>query len=164
MTINLDEIIARRRLPYVPGLTLATAKTLLDAGIKQAEQYRIPVAIAIVDTGGNLLAFNRMENAMLCTTQIAIDKAYTSVYGKCHSSTWGEMFAKAPAVSSHFHEHWMMLAAGLPLIKNEGIWGGVGVSGAVSEDLYIARAVLKAGGFSLDEVNSAIEKVESGKK
>lgn len=164
MNPDIEELRKIRRLPYMPGLTLTMANLMISAGIKEAEKYGMPVSIAIYDCGGNLLAFNRMENAMLCGIQIAMDKAYTAVYGKLHTGGWGEMYKTGNLVPLFFHERWITYAAGFPLIKTDAIMGGIGVSGAVSEDLYIARAVIREGGFDMDEVNSAIEKVEASKR
>ena len=164
MNPELESIRKRRRMPYVPGLALKTAQTMINAGLKEADKYGIPVSIAVSDSAGNLLAFGRMENATLFSIQIAMDKAYTAVFGKCHTEDWGKRYASGKLVPLYFHERWITFSGGLPLIRDETVCGGVGVSGAVTEDIYIARAVIKAGGFNLDEVDAAIERIESGNK
>jgi uncharacterized protein GlcG (DUF336 family) len=55
-----------------------------------------------------------------------------------------------------FHERWITFPGGFPIIKNGRILGGIGVSGGIIEDVYVAKAVLEAGGFVLDEVDAAI--------
>ncbi len=162
MEKDFDVIRTQRRMHYASGLTLKTAQKMINAGIKEANVYGIPVSIAISDSGGNLLAFGRMENAMLCSIQIAMDKAYTAVYGKCHTADWGQRYFSGKLAPLFFHERWITFAAGLPLVKEGKIFGGVGVSGAVSEDLYVARAVIQAGGFNLEDVAAALKKIESG--
>jgi uncharacterized protein GlcG (DUF336 family) len=164
MEKEFDAIRKRRRMPYVPGLTLKLAQTMINAGVKEADKYGIPVAIAIADSAGNLKAFGRMEEAILCSIQIAQDKAYSAVYGKCHTSDWGKRFLSGTLAPLFFHERWITFAAGLPLIKDDRVLGGVGVSGAVSEDLYVARAVIKAGGFLLDDVDLALKQIEANNK
>jgi uncharacterized protein GlcG (DUF336 family) len=160
MEKEFEALRKRRRMPYISGMTLKIAQKMINAGIKEADVYGIPVAIAISDSGGNLLAFNRMENAMLCSIQIAMDKAYTAVYGKCHTADWGNRYRSGSLVPLFFHERWVTFAAGFPLIKDGTICGGIGVSGAVSEDLYVARAVIKAGGFDPDDADAALKQVE----
>ena len=164
MNTELESIRKRRKMPYVPGLTLTTAQKMINAGTKEADKYGIDVSIALSDSAGNLLAFGRMENATLFSIQIAMDKAYTAVFGKCNTEDWGKRYASGKLVPLFFHERWITFSGGLPLIKDEKVYGGVGVSGAVTEDIYIARAVIKAGGFNLDEVDAAIERIESGNK
>jgi len=75
-------------LSYGTGLTIDTAKKMLGAGEKEAKKQGVPMAIAIVDAGGNLLAFHRMDNAILVGTQVAMDKAFTAVFGKQHSGNY----------------------------------------------------------------------------
>ena len=71
---------------YGTGLTLELAKKMLEAAEKEAKKQNVPMVIAISDAGGNLLAFHRMDNAILMSIQIAMDKAFTAVFGKQH--TW----------------------------------------------------------------------------
>ncbi len=162
MSLDIDAMRERRRLPYAGGLTLATAKEMLDAGVQEAEKRGMPVTIAIVDAGGNLVALNRMDNAVLFSIQIAIDKAYTAVFGKWHTGNWGRMFQSSGLTPLFFHDRWLTLPGGFPLLKNGAILGGIAASGATHEDLYAARAALEAGGFSLDEVEAAIAEIAGG--
>lgn len=153
------------KLSYGTGLTLNIAKKMLEAGEKEAERLGVPFTIAITDAGGNLVAFSRMDNAALFSIQIAMDKAFTAVFGKMPSGNWGDFYRIADLVPLFFHERWITFPGGFPLIKNGMILGGIGLSGGVYEDLYVARAALKAGGFSLDDVDAYITKIEgTGKK
>ena len=143
-------------LSYGIGLTLETAKRMLEAGEKEAGKQGIPMVIAVVDAGGNLLAFHRMDNALLLSIQVAMDKAFTAVFGKLHTSHWREVFQSGDFAPLFLHERWMIFEGGLPIISNGVLLGGIGVSGGTLEDLYVARAALKAGGFSVDEVDAAL--------
>ena len=69
-------------LCYGTGLNLEIAQKMMASGEKEALNQNVPMAMAISDSGGNLLAFLRMDNTMLSSTQIALDKAYTAVFGK----------------------------------------------------------------------------------
>lgn len=146
-------------LSYSAGLTLETAKKMLEAGEKEAEKQGVPMTIAVVDAGGNLLAFSRMDNALLGGIQIAMDKAFTAVFSKLPT---------APPVGgftpSFIHERWITFPGGFPIISNRVLLGGIGVSGGTVEDTYVAKAALKAGGFSLDGVNAALAEVEAMEK
>ncbi len=147
---------------YGPGLTLETAKTMLEAGEKEALRQGVPMAMAISDQSGNLLAFHRMDNTILASTQIALDKAYTSVYGKQPTGTYKANFLSGELVPLFFHERWITFPGGFPLMKNGVIMGGLGVSGGVIEDCFVARAILEAGGFSTSEVDVFLKQCENG--
>ena len=143
-------------LTYGAGLNLETAKKMLEAGEREAEKQRVPMVIAIVDAGGNLLAFSRMDKAGLGSIQVAIDKAYTAVFGKMPSGEWGGIFQAGNLVPLFFHERWMTLPGGFPIRKDKVLLGGIGVSGGTIEDIYVAKAALEAGGFTLDDTVRAL--------
>ena len=147
-------------LSYDAGLNLGTARLMLEAGEKEAERQGVPVGIAIVDAGGNLLAFHRMDNALLGSIQIAMDKAYTAVFGKRPTGHWKREFETGALVPGFIHERWIVFGGGY-LIEHDGtILGGIGVSGGTIEDHYVARTALKACGFSVEEVDTCIAEIE----
>ena len=144
------------KLVYGDGLSLNIAKKMLEAGEKEANKQGVPMVMAVCDSGGNLLAFRRMDNAMLCSIQIALDKAYTAVLGKQHTAQFGNAYKMGELVPLFFHERWITFPGGFPLIKSGVILGGIGVSGGIVEDLYVAREALKGGDFSTSEVDEII--------
>jgi len=143
-------------LCYGSGLTLDIAKKMLEAGEKEAEKQGVPMSMAISDAGGNLVAFSRMDNAALFSIQIAMDKAFTTVFGKMPTGSFANQYCTGGLVPLFFHERWITFPGGFPIIKNGMMLGGIGVSGGIIEDVYVARAALEAGSFSLDEVDAAI--------
>lgn len=143
-------------LCYGPGVTLDIAKKMLEAGEKEAEKQGVPMSMAISDAGGNLIAFSRMDNAALFSIEIALDKAFTTVFGKMPTGSFANFYRTGELVPLFFHKRWITFPGGFPLIKNGVILGGIGVSGGIIEDVYVAKAALKAGGFSLKEVDAAI--------
>jgi len=143
-------------LSYGSDLTLDIAKKMLEAGEKEAEKQGVPMSMAISDAGGNLIAFRRMDNAALFSIQIAMDKAFTTVFGKMPTGSFAGQYCAGGLVPLFFHERWITFPGGFPIIKNGMILGGIGVSGGIIEDVYVAKAALEAGGFSLDEVDAAI--------
>lgn len=152
----------KSKLSYGTALTLGVAKKMLEAGEKEADRQGVPMVLAIVDSGGNLLAFNRMDDAMLCSIQIAMDKAFTAVFGKLPTKAWSEQFyERGILIPLFFHERWITFPGGSPIINNGIILGGIGVSGGTTEDVYVARAALQAGGFGLEDVDAAIDQIES---
>jgi uncharacterized protein GlcG (DUF336 family) len=143
-------------LSYRSGLTLDIAKKMLRAGEKEAKKQGVPMSMAISDAGGNLLAFSRMDGAALFSIQIAMDKAFTTVFGKMPTGSFASQYCVGGLVPLFFHERWITFPGGFPIIRNGIILGGIGVSGGIVEDVYVAKAALEAGGFSLDEVDAAI--------
>ncbi len=149
------------KLSYGTGLTLETAKKMLEAGEQEAERQGVPLTIAITDAGGNLLAFNRMDDAALYSIQIAMDKAFSAVFGKRSTQASEEDYKSGRLVPLFYHERWITFQGGYPIISNGVIVGGIGVSGGTVEDSYVARVALRSGGFSVDEVDAFIAEIES---
>jgi len=146
---------------YGVGLILQTAKKMLEAGEKEAVKQGVPMSMAISDSSGNLLAFERMENAMLGSIQIALDKAYTAVFGKQATAEFSGAYKAGVLIPLFFHERWITFPGGFPLIKDGLIMGGFGVSGGIIEDLFVARSALEHGGFSTVEVDQILERNEN---
>ena len=69
-------------MPWVtrnhPKLTLAGARAVLEAAERRAVEIGVPMDIAVVDDGGYLLAFARMDGAKISSVQIALTKAESS--------------------------------------------------------------------------------------
>jgi uncharacterized protein GlcG (DUF336 family) len=146
---------------YGTGLNLELVKKMLEAGEKEALKQGVPMAMAISDSGGNLLAFHRMDNTMLCSTQVSMDKAYTAVFGKLPTRIFGEIYRSGDLVPLFFHERWITFNGGYPILKDSVLVGGLGVSGGRVEDVYVARAMLKTGGFDYAEADAVIKEYEA---
>lgn len=144
---------------YGGQLNLATCKKMLEAGEKEAIKNGVPMTMVICDAGGNLLALHRMDDAALFSIQIAMDKAYTAVYGKQHTAKLSKHYREGNLIPLFFHERWITFPGGFPIIKDGKLLGGIGVSGGVSEDVSVARAVLKGGGFSTLEADEFLEEM-----
>ena len=149
-------------LSYGSRLTLATAKKMLEAAEKEAKKQGVPMSVAISDAGGNLVAFSRMDDAALFSMNIAMDKAFTSVYGKMPTGSFGNFYRTGELVPLFFHKRWITFQGGFPITKNGILLGGIGVSGGTIQDMYVARAALQAGGFVLDDVDAVIKAIERG--
>ena len=151
----------KQNLTYGAGLTLETAKKMLDAGEREAQKQGMPMCIAIADAGGNLLAFHRMDNAMLVSIQISIDKAFTAVFGKMPTADWKSEIDIGHLPPLFIHERWITFPGGFPIRKDRELLGGIGVSGGTVEDVYVAKAALEAGGFNADDAARLLAPIES---
>lgn len=126
-------------------MTLKTALSIIAAGQEKAEQLGVPVSIAVVDCGGNLVAQHRMDNAMLISQFLSLNKAYTSVATTMPTE---ELAKHAQPGGPFFGVHTCNAGSGIcifgggyPVHGEVGIVGGIGVSGGSSEqDIAIAMA------------------------
>ena len=126
-------------------LTSEGAKAVLAAAEKRAAEIRVPMNIAVVDDGGHLLAFTRMDGAKLSSVQIAIVKAHASAIRRKPSgpAMTGEqpntLLSLALAVGSEAHQ--TPIRGGVPLMVGGEIVGAVGASnGTEDEDVDVAQA------------------------
>jgi uncharacterized protein GlcG (DUF336 family) len=148
-------------LSYRTGLTFNTAKKMIDAAMSKAKKQGLTMAIAIVDVGGNLIAFGRMDEVMLASIQISIDKAFTAVYGKVPTQIWRMIVQSGNIPPLFIHERWTAFPGGFPLIKGKQLLGGIGCSGATSYgDTSVARAALFAGGFSTEDADNILKELK----
>ncbi|MDM5334019.1 heme-binding protein [Ureibacillus composti] len=129
-------------------ISLALAKALIDVAEKQAISMGINEDIAIVDEGGNLIAFHRMDNAKIAGIDIAINKAWTSV--ALQIPTENLVSAAQPGspsfgINTTNQGRVVILGGGIPLIYKNKVIGGIGVSGATSaQDIEVANAAVQA--------------------
>jgi glc operon protein GlcG len=129
-------------------LEFADIKTIAAAAEAEALKNQWAVSIAIVDDGGHLLHFQRLDGAAPISAHIAPGKARTAAMGRRESKVYEDMinggrvsFLSAPGLEG-------MLEGGVPIIKDGQCLGAVGVSGVKSsEDAQIAKAGIAAIGL-----------------
>jgi uncharacterized protein GlcG (DUF336 family) len=124
------------------------AQRLLEGAERHARELGNPFSIAVVDDGGVLKAFARMDGAVLLSVQIAQDKAYTAAGFGLPTEAWREMFQSDAALgmaASAGIDRLVAIAGGMPVLVDGALAGGVGVSGGTPEmDAEVARAALQA--------------------
>jgi uncharacterized protein GlcG (DUF336 family) len=125
-------------------IQLADARRMIAAAEKKAEEIKQPMNIAIVDEGGNLIAFERMANAWLGSIDIAQKKAWTS---RAFDITTKDLGANSQSGDQFFGIHAsnngkvMIFAGGIPLQKDGKVVGAIGVSGGSGvQDHSVAEA------------------------
>lgn len=127
----------------VLDLSVQGAKVLLQAAIAKAEAMGVPQCIAIVDRGGNLMVFERMEGAKLHSQFSAIQKAYTAVSAKVSTGQLPTDLAVGIALASG--NRFATIAGGLPIEIDGEVIGGIGIgSGTDEEDIEVAEAAIEA--------------------
>jgi len=150
-------------LSYSTGLTYDTAKKMIEAAMVEAKKQGLLMVIAVADAGGNLVAFGRMDNTMLASIHIAMDKAFTAAYGKLPTQAWRDIVQGGILPALFIHERWIAFPGGFPLIKGKQLLGGLGCSGATAHgDTSVARAALAAGGFNTEDTDAILKQLSEG--
>ena len=124
-------------------LTIDGAMKLLDAAMAKAKDMKVPECIAVVDAGGHLLAFARMDGAFALSIDTALVKAMTAAsYGIPTGDIAAGVDIKL-AIATQGKR--INLPGGLPVIVNDQVIGGIGVgSGTGEQDRQVANAALGA--------------------
>jgi len=128
------------------SISTEAAHRLIAAAEAKAGELGKPFVIAIVDDGGVLKAFSRMDGAALLSVQIAQDKAYTAVGFGLPTHGWHDFIKDDPPLASGAPsgiDRLVVFGGGYPLMVDGQLVGGIGVSGGhYSEDMQIAEAAL----------------------
>jgi glc operon protein GlcG len=131
---------------YGPNVTLEQARKAIAGAEAEARRNKFAMAIAVVDTAGQLVAFIRMDNTQTSSTQIAQDKAATGAMYRRTTKEVQDALAKGA-------EGWRYLTfprivaaeGGAPIVIDGKIIGGIGVSGGSgAQDGQVATAGLDA--------------------
>jgi uncharacterized protein GlcG (DUF336 family) len=127
------------------SISFELAHNMVDAAVAKAREIGVAENVAILDDGGNLKAFARMDGAPILSIEIAQNKAYTALFGVSTQDFF------------NFIQGDPSLLAGMPALPRLAAWGGgfpikvegeivgaIGLSGApaVQNDVDIAQAAL----------------------
>lgn len=126
-------------------VTMEAAQAVLDAAVSRANEIGVPMNIAVVDEGANLVAFIRMNNTKLIGTDISQKKALTSVYFQMDTRDLVPLVQPGAAlygIEATSQGRLVVFGGGVALRDENGkVVGGVGVSaGSVEEDHDVAAA------------------------
>ena len=126
-----------------PCLTSTDLHKAMAACKAEAEKNKWNVAIAIVDDGGYLLAFERMDGVAAISAEVAIGKARTSAMTRRPSKLFEDRVKERPAFV--MFPAGMLIQGGLPILARNECVGAIGVSGVQShEDEQVAQAGVTA--------------------
>src|SRR3984893_3511826 len=143
--ISSGEINTMTNVVKKHSISHELAQNMVNAALAKARQLGVTENVAILDDGGNLKAFGRMDGASVPTIEIAQRKAYTALFGVSTQDFF------------NFIQGDPSLLAGIPSLPRVAAWGGgfpiqvdgetvgaIGVSGApkVENDVDCARAAL----------------------
>lgn len=127
------------RPSYGPAISGATAKKLAEAALAECQKNQWNVVIAVVDTHGYLVYFERMEDAPYASNDIAIGKARSAATYRRPTRVLMEAINKSPAIATLGGAY--ASPGGVPISADGRIVGAVGISGVTGDqDEQCARA------------------------
>src|SRR5262245_41095099 len=136
------------------SLTLDGAKKAADAAVAYAKSNGAPgSAIAVVDEGGHLLYFVRLDGTFTASPSISIGKAKTAALFKKPTSDFENIINKGRFAMTALPPDFTPLQGGVPIKHGEDVVGAIGVSGAKSAQQD--EEVAKAGAAAIEETKTA---------
>jgi uncharacterized protein GlcG (DUF336 family) len=125
-------------------VTLDAAQKVTAAARKKAEEIGVPMNIAVVDEGNNLVAFARMDGAWLGSIDIAQGKAYTARAFNMGTDALAPLSQPGQplfGINASNQGRLIVFPGGVPLMADDTVVGAVGVSGGtVEQDQQVAEA------------------------
>lgn len=146
--INLikERVLEKMNNRMISKLDIKLAKEMAELAEKKSKEINVPIVFSVVDDGGNLILLHKIEGALLASTDISINKAYTANALKMPTH---ELFDLAQpgkplyGIEATNQGKIVLFGGGYPLKINDKIVGAIGISGGtVEEDMEIAEYVL----------------------
>lgn len=134
---------AQAQVPqYGANVNLEQARKAIAAGQAEARKNSWPVAIAVVDNAGHLVAFEKMDNTQTASVEVAQDKAVSAaIYRRSTKVVQDGLAAGGAGLRLLGLRGMSPVEGGLPLVIDGKIVGGIGVSGVNSDqDGMVAKA------------------------
>jgi glc operon protein GlcG len=132
-------------ISYGAPISLERAMAAITAAVAEAKKHDWKLDVAVVDSGGNLVAFQRMDGAQLASIQVAEHKARASVTFRRET----KVFEKAIQQAGNYYvmtlDGMIGSRGGIPLVEGGKIIGGIGCSGGTgSQDEVACKAGVAA--------------------
>ena len=128
-------------VPYGLPISLARAEAAIDAAVAEATRRNWKMNVAIADSGGNLVAFRRMDGAMLASIQIAQHKARAAVTFRRPTKVFEDGINLMHLNYLLAFDGVIASRGGIPLIERGAIIGAIGCSGGTdSQDGIVSMA------------------------
>jgi glc operon protein GlcG len=128
-------------VPYGPPISLDRAQTVVNAAVVEAKKRNWKMNIAISDSGGNLVAFQRMDGAMLASIQIAEHKARAAAVFRRPNKVFEDSINLMHLNYLLAFDGVIASRGGIPLLEQGKIIGAIGCSGGTdSQDEVVSEA------------------------
>ena len=127
--------------------SLLRARQMTEVAEKMAAGFGIKITVAVVDGGGHLVAFSRMEGVQFSSVTMAPAKAYTAVAWKRPSKNLYD--ASQPGGVGYglqaLDRRYVFAGGGMPILEDGVVVGGIGISGGTADqDQQMAEAAVAA--------------------
>jgi len=131
---------------YGPPINLDAAKKAAASAIAEARKNNWTMAVAIIDIGGDLVYFEKMDGTQTGSVRVAIGKARSAALYKRPTKAWQDVVAAGGAGLRILGlEGAVPIEGGLPLLMDDKIVGAIGVSGGTgAQDGVVATAGAQA--------------------
>lgn len=150
--IVLNEI---KKANLSQNITFTMARNIANYAIQKAIDMKVNIVFSVVDSAGNLVLFNRMDNSLMASIDVSINKAYTANAFKMSTKKLAELIKpnmELYSVENTQNGRVVALSGGYPYVVNGNIIGGIGVSGgSLIEDDTIAKYALQKVGVNVNE-------------
>jgi glc operon protein GlcG len=128
-------------VPYGLSISLERAEEVIHAAVAEAKKRNWKMNVAVTDSGGNLLAFQRMDGAMLASIQIAEHKARAAVTFRRPTKVFEDGVQLMHLNYLLAFDGMIASRGGIPLIAQGVIIGAIGCSGGTdSQDEIVSKA------------------------
>jgi glc operon protein GlcG len=128
-------------VPYGPPISLNRAQAVIQAAVAEAKKRNWKMNVAVADSGGNLVAFQRMDGAMLASIQIAEHKARAAATFRRPTKVFEDGINLMHLDYLLAFDGIIASRGGIPLIEKGAIIGAIGSSGGTdSQDEIVSKA------------------------
>jgi uncharacterized protein GlcG (DUF336 family) len=130
---------------YGMPISLEQAKKIVAGAEAEAKKNNWPVVIVVLDSGGQLVMLQRLDNAQWGSVDIAREKARSAVALRRPTKVFQDLVGQGGANLRLLTLGYSVLEGGIPILVDGKIIGAVGVSGVTSQqDAQIAQAGIDA--------------------
>src|SRR6266852_1091607 len=130
----LGGALAQMPNPYGPAISLEDAKKAAAPALAEAAKNKWTMAVAIVDPGGNLVYYEKMDNTQIGSANVSINKARSAALYKRPTKAFQDALASGGAGMRVLGlEGAVPVEGGVPILLEGKIIGAIGVSGANSD-------------------------------
>jgi glc operon protein GlcG len=128
-------------VPYGPPISLGVAEAVIHAAVAEAKKRNWKMNVAVADSGGNLVSFQRMDGAMLAAIEIALHKARAAATFRRPTKVFEDGVNLMHLNYLLAFDGVIASRGGIPLIDQGALIGAIGCSGGTdSQDEIVSEA------------------------
>lgn len=138
-----NKVVQKLKSKFSKEFNLTNIKKMAEYAEEKAIEMNIPIVFSAVDKGGNIVLVHRMEESLLASLDLSINKAFTALSLKMPTSELGDLAKESGqlyGIQNTNSNKIVIFGGGFPIEVKEKIVGAIGVSGGtVEEDMIIAN-------------------------